>query len=102
MMVRNRKVADKERVIFWFNGGPGCSSFDGAMMEVGPWRWDGQPEGKETFSVKEGGWEEYTTMVFGASGYYPYLTKLHLTSQQSTSLLGRASPTLLRTTMRRP
>jgi carboxypeptidase C (cathepsin A) len=42
-------------------GGPGCSSFDGLMMEVGPWRMDG----KGGFGVKEGGWEEYTTMVYG-------------------------------------
>ncbi|KJA29785.1 hypothetical protein HYPSUDRAFT_31784 [Hypholoma sublateritium FD-334 SS-4] len=61
-MVKNRRVADKERIIFWFNGGPGCSSFDGAMMEVGPWRWDGKSE--HDFYVKSGGWEEYTTMVF--------------------------------------
>ena len=33
------------------------------MMEVGPWRWDGKS--KHDFYVKEGGWEEYTTMVFG-------------------------------------
>ncbi|KAF9567426.1 pheromone-processing carboxypeptidase KEX1 [Agrocybe pediades] len=61
-MVKNRRVADKERIVFWFNGGPGCSSFDGAMMEVGPWRWDGKSD--HDFYVKEGGWEEYTTMVF--------------------------------------
>ncbi|KAF9481873.1 pheromone-processing carboxypeptidase KEX1 [Pholiota conissans] len=61
-MVKNRRTADKERIVFWFNGGPGCSSFDGAMMEVGPWRWDGKSE--HDFYVKEGGWEEYTTMVF--------------------------------------
>ncbi|KAG5634532.1 hypothetical protein H0H81_001640 [Sphagnurus paluster] len=41
-------------------GGPGCSSFDGLMMEVGPWRMDG----KGGFKVVEGGWEEYTTMVY--------------------------------------
>jgi hypothetical protein len=35
------------------------------MMEVGPWRWDGKSE--HDFYVKEGGWEEYTTMVFGES-----------------------------------
>ncbi|KAG7097454.1 hypothetical protein E1B28_004799 [Marasmius oreades] len=60
VMVRNRRVADRERVIFWFNGGPGCSSFDGLMMEVGPWRMDG----KGGFDVAEGGWEEYTTMIY--------------------------------------
>jgi len=64
VMVKNRRVADKERLVFWFNGGPGCSSFDGLMMEVGPWRWDGKPDPGESFVVKEGGWEEYTTMVY--------------------------------------
>jgi hypothetical protein len=32
------------------------------MMEVGPWRWDGKSE--HDWFVKEGGWEEYTTVVF--------------------------------------
>ncbi|PPQ63138.1 hypothetical protein CVT24_005778 [Panaeolus cyanescens] len=61
-MIKNRKVADRERVIFWFNGGPGCSSFDGAMMEIGPWRWDGKSA--NDFFVQPGGWEEYSTLVF--------------------------------------
>ncbi|KAJ7265474.1 alpha/beta-hydrolase [Mycena haematopus] len=60
VLVKNRRVADKKRIMFWFNGGPGCSSFDGLMMEVGPWRMDG----KGGFNVAEGGWEEYTTMVY--------------------------------------
>lgn len=30
-------------------------------MEVGPWRMDG----KGGFKTMEGGWEEYTTMVYG-------------------------------------
>ncbi|KAK7062247.1 carboxypeptidase [Favolaschia claudopus] len=60
VMVKNRRTADKKRLMFWFNGGPGCSSFDGLMMEVGPWRMDG----KGGFNVAEGGWEEYTTMVY--------------------------------------
>ncbi|KAF8638538.1 hypothetical protein AX17_002081, partial [Amanita inopinata Kibby_2008] len=60
VLIRNRRTADKERIMFWFNGGPGCSSFDGLMMEVGPWRMDGD----EGFKVQEGGWEEYTTMVY--------------------------------------
>lgn len=32
------------------------------MMEVGPWRLDG----KGGLNLVEGGWEEYTTMVYGA------------------------------------
>ncbi|KAJ7771009.1 Alpha/Beta hydrolase protein [Mycena maculata] len=60
VMIKNRRVADKKRLMFWFNGGPGCSSFDGLMMEVGPWRMDG----KGGFQTAEGGWEEYTTMVY--------------------------------------
>ncbi|KAJ3473848.1 hypothetical protein NLI96_g12791 [Meripilus lineatus] len=59
-MVKARRTADKERVMFWFNGGPGCSSFDGLMMEVGPWRVDG----KGGLKTIEGGWEEYTTMIY--------------------------------------
>ncbi|KAF8231386.1 alpha/beta-hydrolase [Tricholoma matsutake] len=60
VMVKNRRTADRQRLMFWFNGGPGCSSFDGLMMEVGPWRMDG----KGGFKTQEGGWEEYMTMVY--------------------------------------
>ena len=76
VLLKARRVADKERIIFWFNvcplhldfnfpdgreqGGPGCSSFDGLFLESGPFRVDGNG-GIRTI----GGWEEYTTMVFG-------------------------------------
>ena len=33
------------------------------MMEVGPWRWDGKSE--NDFWVQSGGWDEYTTVVYG-------------------------------------
>ncbi|KZW04158.1 carboxypeptidase KEX1 [Exidia glandulosa HHB12029] len=60
VLVRARKSADKERVIFWFNGGPGCSSFDGLMMEIGPWRVDN----KGGLKYVDGGWEEYANVVY--------------------------------------
>lgn len=59
-MVKNRRLADKRRLLFWFNGGPGCSSFDGLMMEIGPWRTDGN----RGWNAQDGGWEEYMTMVY--------------------------------------
>jgi carboxypeptidase D len=69
VLIKARRTADKERILFWFNGGPGCSSFDGLMMEIGPWRTDGTGG----FKVVEGGWEEYTTMVYvdqpGGTGF---------------------------------
>ncbi|GMK54848.1 hypothetical protein CspeluHIS016_0114340 [Cutaneotrichosporon spelunceum] len=67
MMAKARRSAGKQRVIFWFNGGPGCSSFDGSLMEVGPFRTvpASQTEsGKTELKLVEGGWEEYATMVF--------------------------------------
>ncbi|THH09432.1 hypothetical protein EW146_g8688 [Bondarzewia mesenterica] len=34
VLIKARRTADRERILFWFNGGPGCSSFDGLMMET--------------------------------------------------------------------
>ncbi|CAK9785817.1 putative KEX1 protein precursor [Cutaneotrichosporon oleaginosum] len=67
MMAKARRSAGKQRVIFWFNGGPGCSSFDGSLMEVGPFRTvpASQTESGQTeIRLVEGGWEEYATMIF--------------------------------------
>ncbi|KAF8645522.1 hypothetical protein AX16_007806 [Volvariella volvacea WC 439] len=85
VLVKNRRLADRPRIMFWFNGGPGCSSFDGLMMEIGPWRSDGNGG----FNVVEGGWEEYTTIVYvdqpAGTGYsYTSTDKYVHTTQQAT------------------
>jgi carboxypeptidase D len=118
-MVKNRRTADRERIVFWFNvcpsvlyvltecsdfifgikGGPGCSSFDGAMMEVGPWRWDGKSD--HDFYVKEGGWEEYTTMVFSMSSM-TFFRGVRLTLMQLINLRARAFRTPAQITMLKP
>ncbi|KIK40071.1 hypothetical protein CY34DRAFT_88000 [Suillus luteus UH-Slu-Lm8-n1] len=88
VMVKARRSADKERLIFWFNGGPGCSSFDGLMMEIGPWRAD--EEGG--LKIAKGGWNEYTTMVYvdqpaGTGFSYTSTNKYVHSIQQATDQL---------------
>ena len=48
-----------------FNGGPGCSSFDGSLMEVGPLRL--VPGGDGKLKEVEGAWNEYANVVFSQS-----------------------------------
>ncbi|KAM0793726.1 hypothetical protein ACM66B_001150 [Microbotryomycetes sp. NB124-2] len=61
-MVKAKHIADTERTILWFNGGPGCSSFDGSLMEVGPLRLE--PGGNGKLKEVEGAWNEYANIIF--------------------------------------
>jgi carboxypeptidase D len=56
----NRHIADRQRTILWLNGGPGCSSMDGAMMEVGPYR---VREGGK-LEYNNGSWDEFANLLF--------------------------------------
>lgn len=64
------------------------------MMEVGPWRMDG----KGGFKTMEGGWEEYTTMVYGTFSW-PSCHLRSLTHIQSTSQQARGSHTRAQTVL---
>ncbi|KAK9387193.1 Alpha/Beta hydrolase protein [Lipomyces mesembrius] len=59
-MFENEHIADKPRTVIWLNGGPGCSSMDGAMMEVGPFRVN---EGGK-LRVNEGRWNQFANLLF--------------------------------------
>lgn len=59
-LFHNRHLADKSRTIIWLNGGPGCSSMDGALMEVGPYRV--RKEGKLEYN--NGSWDEFANLLF--------------------------------------
>lgn len=56
----NRHIADRQRTVLWLNGGPGCSSMDGAMMEVGPYRV--RPGGNLEYN--NGSWDEFANLLF--------------------------------------
>lgn len=54
------------------NGGPGCSSFDGALVELGPLRIT--PEG-EVRVVENTAWNEYANVLFRTSfspDFFPF------------------------------
>lgn len=56
----NQHIADRQRTVIWINGGPGCSSEDGAMMEIGPYRVtkDGN------LILNNGSWHEFANLLF--------------------------------------
>ncbi|KAK7427855.1 Cell death protease [Neonectria magnoliae] len=56
----NQHIADKQRTVIWINGGPGCSSEDGAMMEIGPYR---VQEG-DKLALNNGSWHEFANLLF--------------------------------------
>ncbi|KAI9688577.1 MAG: Cell death protease [Bathelium mastoideum] len=57
---QNRHIGDRERTVIWLNGGPGCSSEDGALMEVGPYRVNGDG----SLGYNNGSWDEFANLLF--------------------------------------
>jgi carboxypeptidase D len=59
-LYHNRHIGDRQRTVIWLNGGPGCSSMDGALMEVGPYR---VREGGQ-LQYNDGSWDEFANLLF--------------------------------------
>ncbi|CAI7642985.1 unnamed protein product [Penicillium manginii] len=57
---QNRHIANRQRTVIWLNGGPGCSSMDGALMEVGPYR----VTNNQTLEYNKGSWDEFANLLF--------------------------------------
>ncbi|KAI9829758.1 MAG: Cell death protease [Sarea resinae] len=57
---QNRHIANSQRTVIWLNGGPGCSSMDGALMEVGPYRLKNNTQ----LQYNEGSWDEFANILF--------------------------------------
>lgn len=58
---QNQHIANKQRTLIWLNGGPGCSSEDGALMEVGPYR---VADDEKTLVYNNGSWSEFANLLF--------------------------------------
>jgi carboxypeptidase D len=56
----NKHIADKQRTVIWLNGGPGCSSEDGALMEIGPYRL----KDAANLRLNDGSWHEFANIMF--------------------------------------
>ncbi|WBW74320.1 Golgi serine carboxypeptidase [Schizosaccharomyces osmophilus] len=59
-MFESANTTYTNRTIIWLNGGPGCSSEDGSLMEVGPLR-IGE---NDTFQLNSGRWDEFGNILF--------------------------------------
>ncbi|KAI8624856.1 alpha/beta-hydrolase [Xylariaceae sp. FL1651] len=57
---QNKHIANRQRTIIWLNGGPGCSSEDGAMMEIGPYRL----KDADNLQYNNGSWHEFANLLF--------------------------------------
>ncbi|KOS20213.1 Pheromone-processing carboxypeptidase KEX1 [Escovopsis weberi] len=57
---QNKHIANKQRTVLWLNGGPGCSSEDGALMEIGPYRL----KDDQTLVLNNGSWNEFANLLF--------------------------------------
>ena len=57
---KNRHIANRQRTVIWLNGGPGCSSMDGALMEIGPYR----VKKDGNLALNDGSWDEFANLLF--------------------------------------
>ena len=57
---QNRHIANRQRTVVWLNGGPGCSSMDGALMEIGPYRLKDDAH----LEYNDGSWDEFANILF--------------------------------------
>ncbi|KAG9019709.1 hypothetical protein FRB90_010979 [Tulasnella sp. 427] len=57
----SRRNPSESPLVMWLNGGPGCSSSTGLLMELGPCK---VSDGGHDVTYNEFGWNEYANMIF--------------------------------------
>ncbi|KAJ3088983.1 Cell death protease, partial [Physocladia obscura] len=59
-MIQARTIQATPKLIFWLNGGPGCSSMDGLFLENGPLI----PQSDGSVGIRESSWWHVATTVY--------------------------------------
>lgn len=57
---KNANSTSYKRTTFWLNGGPGCSSMDGALLESGPFRIDQS----QNVVMNNGSWHKVSDVIY--------------------------------------
>jgi hypothetical protein len=59
-LYENQHIADRKKTVIWLNGGPGCSSEDGVLMEIGPYRLKDEAH----LEYNPGSWDKFANIIF--------------------------------------
>ncbi|XP_078177550.1 serine carboxypeptidase-like 18 isoform X1 [Carex rostrata] len=64
--IESEKSPEKDPLILWINGGPGCSAFSGLVFEIGPLKFDvgGYTEGLPTIYYFPDSWTKVSNIIF--------------------------------------
>lgn len=59
--IRPNHIPNRQKLVIWFNGGPGCSSLEGGLMEIGPLRIS---QNSSTLTNSQWSWSQYANLLF--------------------------------------
>ncbi|XP_047155247.1 serine carboxypeptidase-like 20 [Vigna umbellata] len=96
-LVSSERSAEKDPVVLWLNGGPGCSSFDGFVYEHGPFNFEAanSKENLPTLHINPYSWSKVSNIIYLDSPAGVGLSYSKNTSKYATGDLQTASDTHL-------
>jgi len=63
-LIESQSSPSTDPLLIWFNGGPGCSSLDGLLSELGPIHVKMGDDGKPVLYENEYAWTKFSNVVF--------------------------------------